>query len=105
MYNNNLYIRLIDQDLTRDDLPCSILGHHFVNKAALQQHVLEITHEYELTQENTIIKLSEIHKEFIKEILFHHPKADEKLKSLQDIAYGYFPAKNKSKCFYIVKKV
>ncbi|CAD8086069.1 unnamed protein product [Paramecium sonneborni] len=95
---------LIDSEQTRDDIPCEVMGQSFSSKAALQQQILVMTEAYQLTAENQIVKLSESHKQFIKEILIHHPKVDEKLKGMLDIGYGYFPSKNKSKCFYIIKK-
>lgn len=39
------------------------------------------------------------------EVFKHHPRASHKLDKIVDIGYGYFPAKNRTKCFYIIRKV
>lgn len=40
----------------------------------------------------------------MKEIFFFHPQASDKFKNFHEIAVGHFTSKNKSKCFYIIKK-
>jgi len=40
----------------------------------------------------------------MKEIFIHHPNASQKLKGILATGAGSFSAKNRSKCFYIIKK-
>ena len=76
-----------------------------MNRTNVVDEVQRVLSQVDALSEDQMHNIKNGDSEFMLALFRNHPNARSKLFGIKHIAIGYYPAKNVSKCFYIIKSV